>query len=109
MSAGHGHGSCPTARPGATGHEARIGELHGKTVVVGTAERTYVGRCSRFEDGRLILVDLDELPGLPTDPASVEYLERALEYGHWPRVKKLFIPQEQITLMELLVRTPWRR
>lgn len=108
MSAEHGHGSCYVARPGATGPEALAAVYHGKTVVVGTAERTYVGRCSRFEHGQLVMVDLDELPGLPAAPANVEYLDRALENGHWPRVKKLLIPQQQIQLMDLLVHAPWR-
>ena len=92
-----------------TDPQKRLAEFHGKTVVVETRDdRTLVGRCSRFQDEQLIMVDLDELAGSWLEPRVVEYLDRAIEQGHWPKVKKVFIPKKDITRMELLVKSPWR-
>jgi hypothetical protein len=92
-----------------TDPQKRLAEFHGKTVVVETSDdKTYVGRCSRFQDEQLIMVDLDQLAGSWTQPQVVEYLDRAIDQGHWPNIKKVFIPKKDITRMELLVKTPWR-
>lgn len=89
--------------------QKRLAEFHGKTVVVETRDaRTFVGRCSRFQDEQLIMVDLDQLEGDWRKPAIVAYLDNALSQGHWPNIKKVFIPKADITRMELLVKAPWR-
>lgn len=98
------HEAAPTTDP-----QKRLAEFHGKTVVVETRDaHTYVGRCSRFQDEQLIMVDLDKLEGFWAKPETVAYLERAIEQGHWPNIKKVFIPKADITRMDLLVKTPWR-
>jgi len=94
----------PTSDP-----QKRLALFHGKTCVVETRDsKTYVGRCSRFENEQLIMVDLDQLEGDFTRPEVVQYLDAALDQGHWPRTKKVFIPKADITQMDLLVNTPWR-
>ncbi|MHC4839504.1 MAG: hypothetical protein ACYTDT_00900 [Planctomycetota bacterium] len=82
--------------------------FHGKTVVVETQQKqTFVGRCSRVEDGMLIMVDLDHLHGLNTDDENVAYLDKALNMGHWPVIKKVYIPEGDVTKMDLLVNKSW--
>lgn len=94
----------PTADP-----QKRLAEFHGKTCVVETRDqKTYVGRCSRFENEQLIMVDLDQIEGSFKTPEVTQYLDNALQMGHWPKVKKVFIPKADITRMDLLVKTPWR-
>lgn len=89
--------------------QKRLAEFHGKTCVVETRDhKTYVGRCSRFENEQLIMVDLDQVEGDFKSPAVTQYLDNALQMGHWPKVKKVFIPKADITRMDLLVKTPWR-
>ncbi|MBX3475512.1 MAG: hypothetical protein KF754_14130 [Planctomycetes bacterium] len=95
----------PTTDP-----QKRLAEFHGKTCVVETSShKTYVGRCSRFQDEQLIMVDLDQLEGSFADAAVTQYLDNALEQGHWPKIKKVFIPKSDITRMDLLVKTPWKQ
>lgn len=89
-----------------TDPQKRLKEFHGKTVVVETRlEQTFIGRCSRFEEGNLIMVDLDHFHGAWA--RNLEALESAISNGHWPTIKKAFIPKADITRMELLVKKPW--
>ncbi|MEE9311719.1 MAG: hypothetical protein V3V10_04830 [Planctomycetota bacterium] len=82
--------------------------FHGKTVVVETAQKqTFVGRCSRLEDGMLIMVDLDHLHGLNTEDKNVEYLNKAITMGHWPVIKKVYIPEGDVLKIDLMVNKPW--
>ncbi len=77
------------------------GEFNGRTVVVETNDGfVRIGRCSRFEEGNLILVHLDEVKSDEIDKSA--YLKKALQFGHWPRVEKVFIPLEAIDHLELL-------
>jgi len=92
-----------------TDPQKRLAEFHGKTCVVETKDhKTYVGRCSRFQDEQLIMVDLDQVEGDFAKAEVATYLDNALEMGHWPKIKKVFIPKADITRMDLLVKTPWR-
>lgn len=94
----------PTSDP-----QKRLAEFHGKTCVVETRDhKTFVGRCSRFENEQLIMVDLDQLEGSFVQADVTNYLDNALQTGHWPRIKKVFIPKADITRMDLLVKTPWK-
>jgi hypothetical protein len=87
--------------------QKRMKEFHGKTCVVETKlDQTFIGRCSRFEEGNLIMVDLDHLHGGWSQ--NLEKLEAAVSFGHWPVIKKVFIPKPDITRMELLVNKPWQ-
>jgi hypothetical protein len=88
--------------------QKRLKEFHGKTVVVETRlKQTFVGRCSRFQDDNLIMVDLDHFHGDWAENA--ERLDTAASMGHWPVIKKVFIPKPDITRMELLVKRPWQQ
>jgi hypothetical protein len=85
----------------------RLKEFHGKTCVVETKlDQTFVGRCSRFEKDNLIMVDLDHFHG--NWEKNLENLDNAINMGHWPTIKKAFIPKADITRMELLVKEPWK-
>ncbi|MCA8910598.1 MAG: hypothetical protein KDB82_02745 [Planctomycetes bacterium] len=87
--------------------QKRLKEFHGKTCVVETKlDQTFIGRCSRFEKDNLIMVDLDHLHG--GWDKNTEKLENAVNMGHWPVIKKVFIPKADITRMELLVKQPWK-
>lgn len=87
--------------------QKRLKEFHGKTVAVETRRgQTFVGRCSRFEDGNLIMVDLDHMHGGWNENA--DKLDSALSFGHWPVIKKVFIAKADITRMDLLVKEPWK-
>ncbi|MCA8946921.1 MAG: hypothetical protein KDB29_11890 [Planctomycetes bacterium] len=86
--------------------QKRLKEFHGKTCVVETKlDQTFIGRCSRFENDNLIMVDLDHLHG--GWDKNIDKLESAINMGHWPVIKKVFIPKPDITRMELLVKKPW--
>ena len=90
-----------------TDPQKRLKEFHGKTVVVETRlDQTFVGRCSRFENDNLIMVDLDHFHG--GWEKNLERLDNAVNLGHWAVIKKAFIPKPDITRMELLVKTPWK-
>ena len=90
-----------------TDPQKRLKEFHGKTCVVETKlDQTFIGRCSRFQDANLIMVDLDHLHG--GWDKNVEKLDSAFSMGHWPVIKKVFIPKTDITRMELLVKEPWK-
>jgi small nuclear ribonucleoprotein (snRNP)-like protein len=87
--------------------QKRLKEFHGKTVVVETRQgQTFIGRCSRFENDNLILVDLDHRHG--DWVANAGLLDAAVKQGHWPVIKKAFVPKAEITRMELLIKAPWR-
>lgn len=86
--------------------QKRLKEFHGKTVAVETSkDQTFIGRCSRFQDEMLIMVDLDHFHG--NFEVNSDKLEGATNLGHWPVIKKVFIPKEDITKMDLLMNKPW--
>lgn len=87
----------------------RDAELHDSTVVVETSkDQTFIGRYLGFDEkGNLMLGSLDHFHG--GLGKNIERLEQALQWGVWASIDKAFLPQEEVTRIDLLNRAPWRQ
>ncbi|MFP3940453.1 MAG: hypothetical protein ACLF0P_09115 [Thermoanaerobaculia bacterium] len=76
--------------------------LHGLTVAVETPDELWVGRCDDEDDDRVILLDADvHRPGDGVPPRD-EWLGRALEYGVWPRHRRVVLPRRRVRSLRRL-------
>lgn len=74
-----------------------LGELHGITVVVETAdETTYVGRFHEMNEKELLLLDGDLHEAKQTTPSKAEFLQRAFQFGVWKKFSQKKIPSLEI-------------
>lgn len=70
--------------------------LHGLTLVVETtAGDTFVGRCDDEDENQVALLDAD-LHRQDDSPSREEYLQRADQFGVWPRQSRVVIPRAEV-------------
>ena len=75
------------------------GELHGITVVVDAGAELWVGRCDEVTEAGVILKDADvfrEIEG------RRGYLEKAAQFGHWPKVPNMVVPAASVVSIQRL-------
>ncbi|MCG8461044.1 MAG: hypothetical protein MI919_32570 [Holophagales bacterium] len=73
-------------------------ELHGITVVVETeGSELYVGRCDDMDADRVILLDVDVHREGEGELSRREYLERASQWGVFPKHRRLVVDRGQVT------------
>lgn len=77
--------------------------LHGITVVVETdGGETLVGRCDDMDDTRVILLDADVHEATADGPSQEAYLERAAQFGVWPKHRRLVVARGNVTSVRRL-------
>ena len=77
-----------------------MGELHGITVVVRQKDgNTWIGRCHSEDAIEVILHDADQHVVSESDENPVDWLSRARQMGHWPRVSTIRIPRETVSTL----------
>jgi len=78
-------------------------ELHGITVVVDTAgPEIYVGRCDDIDDRRVILLDADLHRAGENGHSKDAWLERASQFGVWPKHPRLVLDRSEVTSVRRL-------
>lgn len=71
--------------------------LHGITVAVDTeGPEIYVGRCDDITGGRVILLDADVHRDGDDGRSKQEWLQRAAQYGVWPKHRRVEVPEETV-------------
>ena len=71
-------------------------ELHGITVVVDTdGDELFVGRLDDMDDDRVILLDVD-VHRDGDDPPRATYLERAAQWGIFPKHRQLVLDRRRV-------------
>ena len=79
------------------------GPLHGRTVVVDTdGPELYVGRCDDVVATGVLLQDVDLHREEAGGPSKEQYLARAAQVGHWPRIGEILVPRERVASIRLL-------
>lgn len=76
--------------------------LHGLTVAVETPDELWVGRCDDEDAERVILLDADAHRPEGDAPPRGAWLERVLQYGVWPRHRRVVIPRRRVRNLRLL-------
>jgi hypothetical protein len=75
-----------------------MGELHGITVVVRQKDgNTWIGRCHSEDAIEVILHDADQHVVSESDESPGDWLSRARQMGHWPRVSTIRIARETVS------------
>jgi len=78
-------------------------ELHGITVVVDTGgEEIFVGRCDDMDDERVILLDADAHREGDGGKSKEEWVQKASQFGVWPRHRRLVLPRERVASVRRL-------
>ena len=77
-----------------------MGELHGSTVVVRQLDgNTWIGRCHSEDSVEVILHDADQHVSQESDESPEDWLKRARQMGHWPRVSTVRVPRERVKVL----------
>jgi hypothetical protein len=85
-----------------------MGELHGITVVVSKHDGcTWIGRCHSEDAIEVILHDADLHDPALSDEDTDQWLQKAKQIGHWPRVSTIRIARPEVSnLVRLAEITP---
>ncbi len=75
-----------------------MGELHGITVVVSQHDGcTWIGRCHSEDAIEVILHDADHHDPTQSDETTAQWLQRARQFGHWPRITTIRISRPDVS------------
>jgi len=75
-----------------------MGELHGITVVVSQHDGcTWIGRCHSEDAIEVILHDAEQHDPSQSDETTAQWLQRARQFGHWPRVATIRISRPDVS------------
>lgn len=78
-------------------------ELHGITVVVDTdGDEIFVGRCDDMDAERVILLDADVHVDGTDGTSKEEWVQRASQFGVWPRHRRLVLARERVASVRRL-------
>jgi hypothetical protein len=85
-----------------------MGELHGITVVVSKHDgSTWIGRCHSEDAIEVILHDADLHDPALSDEDTEQWLQKAKQFGHWPKVSTIRIARPEVSnLVRLAESTP---
>lgn len=73
------------------------GPLHGKTVVVKTkSHAVFIGRCDTQTPAGIYLLDADRHEDGHDGKSNDEYIKNAAQWGHWPKIPQITVPNEDI-------------
>jgi hypothetical protein len=73
------------------------GELHGITVVVRTkAGPVFVGRCDTVTSDGVYLLQAEHHEEGKDGKSIDEFLQAAVQWGHWPRIDTVRVPSEDV-------------
>lgn len=75
-----------------------MGELHGITVVVSQHDGcTWIGRCHSEDAIEVILHDADHHDPAQSEETTAQWLQRAHQFGHWPRISTIRISRPDVS------------
>ena len=84
-----------------------LGELHGITVLVETADgRMIVGRCHEANAQHALILDADIHEGPRDEQAGWQWLQRAARWGVFPTHRAVDIPSEEVNAITRLSDIP---